>query len=125
MDTRRNRVLVVGGNGGDHALYDVTANSAQSVTLTGANAVSVSGDGNGMVYDPYLDAFLVRRADAGGTIYRINAQTFAVDTLSSTGGSQLPSATNGVWRRFLYVPALKGVVYFPTYGGNLWFVRTY
>ena len=125
MDTRRNRVLVVGGNGGDHALYDVAANSAQSVTLTGANAVSVSGDGNGMVYDPYLDAFLVRRADAGGTIYRINAQTFAVDTLSSTGGSQLPSATNGVWRRFLYVPALKGVVYFPTYGDNLWFVRTY
>jgi hypothetical protein len=124
MDTKRNRVLVVGGNANDHGLYDLGVNTVQSISLVGPNAGSLSGDGNAMVYDPILDAFLVRKGDAGGTVYRINAQTFNVDTLPITGGATISSTSNGVWARFLYVPKLKGIVYFPTYGGNLWFLRT-
>ena len=125
VDTKRNRVFVLGGTGGDRAILDITTNSIVNVTLTGANAASVMGDGNGMVYDPNLDAFLVQKGGAGGTIYRINAQTFAVDTLATQSGASIPSAQNGVWRRFLYVPQLKGVAYIPTYSGNVWFIRTY
>lgn len=125
MDTKRNRVLVVGGNVNDRGLYDATANTVQSVSFTGSSAGVMTGDtGNGLVYDAVLDVFLLRKADAGGTIYRINPQTFAVDVLPTTAGDQVPSAPNAVWTRFLQVPNLKGVVYFPTYAGNAWFLRT-
>jgi len=125
LDTRRNRILVAGGLINDHAVYDIGSNAMTNVTFTGPNASAMTGDtGNGMVYDPGLDAYLLRKADAGGTIYRINASTFSVDVLPNTSGTSLPAATNGVWKRFIYVPQLKGVVYFPTYDGNLWFIRT-
>lgn len=124
VDTKRNRILVVGGEHNDRGVYDLTANTMQSVSFSGPNAGSMSGNGNGMVYDLALDAFLLRKSDAGGTIYRINALTFSVDILPTTGSAQPPAALNGVWTRFLYVPQLKGLAYFPTYGGNMWFLRT-
>ena len=125
MDTRRNRILVVGGNVNDRGVYDVASNSVQSVSFTGSSAGVMTGDtGNGMVYDPVLDAFLLRKAGAGGVVYRINAQTFSVDVLPTSAGDQVPSAPNAVWTRFLHAPNLKGVVYFPTYGANAWFMRT-
>lgn len=124
LDTKRNRVLVIGGTNSDHGYYDIATNKVTTIALGGSNAGSVSGSGNGMVYDPQLDAYLVRRADSGGTIYRINAATFAVDALPTTAGASIPTAQNGVYTRFLYVPKLKGVVYAPSYGGNLWFLRT-
>jgi hypothetical protein len=76
------------------------------------------------VYDPLLDAYLFRTSAAGGTVYRIDAQTFAVDTLTTTNGSGVQASTNGVWTRFMYVPQLKGVAYFPAYSSNGWFLRT-
>lgn len=125
LDTKRNRILVVAGNSDDHGFYDVTSNTVQNITLSGPNASAITGEGNGMVYDPYLDVFLLRKPDAGNTIYRINAQTFAVDTLPVSGGTSVPAAVNGVWSRILYVPKLNGFVYIPEYGSNAWFVRTY
>ncbi len=124
VDTRRNRILLVGGNANDRAIYNPATNTAQTITLSGPNAGALSDSGNGMVYDPLLDAFLVRTREAGGTIYRINAQTFSVDILPTTGTAQPAAAMNGVWRRFLYVPQLKGIVYFPTYDEGMWFLRT-
>jgi hypothetical protein len=124
MDTKRNRILLVGGETNDRGLYDVASNTMSSVTFSGPNAADLTGQGNGMVYDPGLDAYLLRKAGAGNTIYRINAQTFSVDTLPNTNGASIPNAQNGVWNRFLYVPQLKGVIYFPSYDGNGWFVRT-
>jgi hypothetical protein len=125
VDTKRNRILVVGGVANDRGVYDIATNTMQSVSFSGPNASAMTGDtGNGLVYDPGLDAYLVRKANAGNTVYRINAQTFSVDALPNTNGAQIPSAPNGVWKRFLYVPQLKGVVYFPTYEGGFWFLRT-
>jgi hypothetical protein len=125
MDTRRNRILVAGGGINDHAVYDIASNTMTNVTFIGPQAAVMTGDtGNGLVYDPALDAYLLRKADAGGTIYRIDAQTYSVDVLPSTSGDSVPAAINGVWKRFIYVPQLKGVVYFPSYDGNAWFIRT-
>jgi hypothetical protein len=124
LDGSRNRILLVGGTGADQAVYDLSTNSVQKVSFTGAAAASIMGNGNGMVYVPAMDAYLLRTGDAGDTVYRIDAQTFAVDVLPTTGGAAMPATTNGVWRRFLYVPALKGVVYVPTYEDGLWFLRT-
>jgi hypothetical protein len=124
VDTKRNRVLLVGGGSNIAATYDVAANTMQAVSLSGSAAGSVMGEGNGMVYDPLLDAYLVRVRNSGGTVYRINAATFAVDALPTTAGAAIPASTNGVYTRFLYVPKLKGIVYFPSYDGNFWFLRT-
>lgn len=124
FDTKRNRVLVVGGNAGDHGYYDVAGNKVVTVTFSGANAGSVMGSANGMVYDPLLDAYLLRKPGAGSTVYRINAETFAVSALSTSGGNAIPAAENGVYTRFLYVPKLKGVVLVPIYEGDVWFLRT-
>ena len=124
MDTARNRILVVGGEKNDRGLYDLASNTMTNVSFTGPNAGDVGGTANGLVYDPGLDAYLLRKAGAGSTIYRINAQSFYVDTLPNANGGSIPASTNGVYRRFLYVPQLKGVVYFPSYSGNGWFIRT-
>jgi len=124
FDTRRNRILIVGGTNNERSLLDTTTNAVQGVSFTGPSAGIPNGTGNGMVYDPLLDAYLYRTADAGPNVYRINAQTFQVDLLTTSGGSSLPASTNGVYTRFLYVPRLKGVVYFPAYPGNAWFLRT-
>lgn len=125
VDTKRSRILLLGGDGNIQAIYDIATGVMQSVTLSGAEAGSVSGQGNGMVYDPVLDVFLLRKDSAGGDVYRINAQSLSVDKLpTSSAGSQIPAAPRGVWSRFMYVPTLKGVVFFPTYSGNMWFLRT-
>jgi len=102
LDTRRNRVLVLGGYGSDQAVFTLGSPNAERITLSGVAAGSVGGKGNGMVYDPWMDAFLLRKEGAGPTVYRINAQTLAVDTLSTSGGSSIPESINGVYRRFLF-----------------------
>lgn len=124
LDTRRNRVLVVGGTNNDRFSYDIASNTVQSVTFTGANAGAVSGSGNGLIYEPTLDAYLLRRGSGGATVYRIDAQTFSVDVLPTSGGASIPASINEVYRRFLYAPGLGGVVCCPSYEGNLWFLRT-
>ena len=124
MDTARRRILVVGGENNDRGLYDMASNTMTNISFTGPDAGNIGGLANGMVYDPALDVYLLRKAGAGNTIYRINAQTLYVDTLPNTNGASIPASTNGVYGRFLYAPQLKGVIYFPSYGGNGWFIRT-
>ena len=125
-DSSRNRILFVGGEVGDHHVYDIGSNTMTAITLSGPNASNViNGKQMGMVYVPALDAYLVRDTGAGGTIYRINASTWSVDTLTTSAGGGIPATDNGVWRRFLYVPGLKGIIYLPTYTGNVWFLRTF
>jgi hypothetical protein len=124
VDTKRNRILMVGGAGSDRSYYDIASNTATNVTFTGSAAGLVNGTGNGLVYDPLLDAYLLRNRNAGDAVYRIDAETFAVEKLAVSNGAAVPAAINGVWTRFLYVPKLKGVVFFPTYTSGFWFLRT-
>jgi hypothetical protein len=125
LDTKRQRILVAAGGNNEHHIYDLATNTVKSITFGGSNAgIASSGEGNGLVYDANLDAYLFRRPGAGATVYRIDPQTFAVEPLSTTGGSSIPSARNGVLKRFYFAPQLKGVVFGPSYNGNLWFLRT-
>lgn len=124
LDTRRSRVLIVGGTNNDRFLYDIGTNAVQPVSFGGPNAGAVCGNGNGLVYEPALDAYLLRKSAPGAAVYRIDAQTFSVDALSTSGGASIPASINEVYRRFLYAPGLGGVVYCPSYEGDLWFLRT-
>jgi hypothetical protein len=135
-DTTRNRILLVRGDA-DYPSYCVTydtgTNLFTSRTLTGAAAAPIMAAhvGAGMVYVPSLDSYFVRLRAAGGAIYVIDASTFAVTSLSTTGGGSIPitAAISGdpenVFGKFLYYPALGGVAYIPTYASNCWFLRLY
>ena len=133
FDTSRGRIFILGGQQGDHHLYTLSTNSVAAAALSGANASDVANVGQAaMVYVAALDRFLVRKAGAGGTVYQINAATFEVTTLVTTGGASVPSTVNGPYNKFLYVPRLNGAVYVPCYSvdpglscatGNAWFLR--
>jgi len=126
MDTTRGRILFMGGQtpGGDHHIYTISTNSFTAVTLGGANAANVAtAGGAAMVYVDVLDRFLVRLGGVGGAVYQINPSTFEVTAYPTTGGSSVPGTQNGPYNKFLYVPRLGGVIYVPTYSGNVWFMK--
>jgi hypothetical protein len=124
FDTTRSRIYLQGGDNNSHQLYTLSANQWTTVTLTGANSADLPAAQAGMFYVPApLDAYLVRGEGAGGTVYRVNASTFEVTTLPTTGGSSIPSTQNGPFNKFVYVPRLGGAVYVPSYTGNAWFLR--
>lgn len=126
MDTTRGRILFAGGQtpGGDHHTYTISSNTFTAISLNGANAANVAAaDGAAMVYVDVMDRYLVRLGGVGGTVYQINPTTFEVTTYPTTGGASVPATQNGPYNKFLYVPRLGGVIYAPTYSGNVWFMR--
>jgi hypothetical protein len=130
FDSSRNRILIFGGDssytGTASASHVYTLGSTTStVTFTGAGASSIQEQNYcGAVYDPVGDRFLVRTRVSGGTVYQIHPTTWDVTAFSTSGGGSVPAAVAGVFHRWLYVPALGGIVFAPTYSGNLWFLRT-
>ena len=126
MDTTRNRIMYLGGYPNkDHHIYTISSNSFAVVTLTGASAGAVqNGEQAAMVYVAGLDSYLVRLdGSTGPTVYQVNAGNFAVTAFATSGGASIPAPPNAPFNRFLYVPRLGGVVYVPTYAGNVWFMR--
>lgn len=118
VDTTRNRILFVGGEGNSAGyVYSIT-NGTGSVASLG-----ISGSALGVVYVPSLDAFLVRSAGAGGHVTRIDAATLQKTSLATTGGASIPSSENGVYTRFAYAPGLGGIVYVPGYESDVYFLR--
>ena len=139
-DTTRNRIFIAkGGVGypsvGNKQYFVFDGSTYSEVIPTGSRAVLDNAmTSPGMVYVPQLDAYLVRLMAAGGEVIKIDAGTFNVSLLPTTAGGSVPAApdvnagTNqyeNVYTWFLYVPALQGVVYVPTYTGNAWFLRLY
>ncbi len=146
VDTRRNRLLWLLGDGPtDPYLCDLAtgawsvrqqASSSARDALRSATALALDAltgprpTSSGMVYVPEIDAYLVRQAASGERVFRIDAETLAVTDLITTGGGGVPAgatfrAEQGVFNRWLYVPQLRGVVYFPKAGANAWFLRTH
>lgn len=130
FDTQRKQLLLLGGalNSGAGLGKAVTLSASDgsynTVTLGGADVGTLlalpSMDALGLVYAAALDCYLV--CSSAGQVFRISADTFAV-TLLGTSGSSMPAAVNGIYTRFLWAPKLGGVVFYPDYTGNLWFLR--
>lgn len=107
-------------------VYDIAANTLTSVTLSDTSLATSSG--LGLVYVPAIDRFIARKDGGGATVYSINPATWAVTTLSTSGnGASIPTGGGGSggapFTKFLYVPALGGVVFGPRWTANLWFLR--
>jgi hypothetical protein len=144
VDTRRNRLLWLLGQGASEAHICDLANGAWTARSLPSSAAadamrtarglsSSSGShpqSSGMIYVADLDAYLVRQAAAGGRVFRIDPETLAVTELVTVGGGAVPGGSpfggeQGVYTRWLFVPQLKGVVYFPNGTANAWFLRTH
>ena len=144
VDTSRNRLFWLLGQGASEAHLCNLANGAWTArtlpvsaaadamrTATGVSSTSGSQPhSSGMAYVPALDAYLVRQAATGGRVFRIDPETLAVTDLSTTGGASVPAGApfggeQGVYNRWLFVPQLKGMVYFPRASSNAWFLRTH
>jgi hypothetical protein len=144
-DTRRGRILVAKGGVGYPSVgntryftFDAATGAYAERSLSGGEALAAlnaAASCVGMAYVPALDAYVVRLGTAGGAVYMIDANTFAVTALVAGGGAAIPAAAdvNGdgvrqyenVFRRWLFVPSLGGMVFFPHYTANAWFVRLY
>jgi hypothetical protein len=141
FDTRRNRIFVAKGGigypsvGNTHYFtFDAQTGAYTEQAMSGPAlaALNTAAACPGMVYVEALDSYLVRLRKAGGTVYVINAGTFAVTELVGNGGSNLPAAPDidatqyeNIYNRWLLVPALSGIIYLPHYATNAWFLRLY
>ena len=134
VDTTRNRLLWIKGYGPNRPYTCDIATGAWTPQTHPASAAKTSLDALspslGMVYVAQIDAFLVRANAPGSSVYKIDAETFAVSMLPTTGGDGVPQGQviNGeenVYNKWLFAPALEGVVYFPKSEANAWFLRLY
>ena len=134
IDTKRNRLLWVHGYGPNTPMTADLATGAWTAQAHPASDAKTAFDALpaslGMVYVPQLDAFFVRAHAEGSRVFVIDAGTFAVSLLASTKGDSIPlgavlSKEEGVYTRWLFVPALQGVVYFPRAAANASFLRLF
>lgn len=146
FDSSRSRILLYKRAGTDFPTareqlytFNVLTNTATARTFSGDStaiaALHAADKGVGMVYDPVMDAYLVRLKGAGAAVYKITADdTFTVSELSTTGGALVPAAaiangTENIYGRWLYVSdignGIGGVAYIPIYTANTWFLRTH
>ncbi|MCA0240623.1 MAG: hypothetical protein LCI02_07150 [Proteobacteria bacterium] len=132
VDTKRGRLLWLRGYGPKQPYTCDLATGTWTARTHPSSAARPAFDALlpslGMVYVPHLDAFLVRGTAAGAAVFRIDADTLAVTLLATRGGSAIErgpalSGEEGVYNRWLWVPALRGVVYFPHAGSNAWFLQ--
>jgi hypothetical protein len=128
VDVMRQRVLFT------RNLYRVAMNQGLSlsyggtpaltdVTFTGALASEAQSAGAALVYLVEEDAFLLKSRTAG-RVFRIDAATYAVTELTTTGAAMPPDSANGIYTRFQYLPLLGGFAYLPRGAANFWFLAS-
>ncbi len=146
FDTRRGRILIASclyphaSNSMRFWTFDTNTNAYAEVTgsMSGGATLTALLDASaspGMVYVPKLDAYFVRRGIAGDAVYKIDASTWAVTALTTSGGSSIPATADmagdlhatyeNVYSKWLFVPSLRGIMYYPRYTSNIWFLRLY
>lgn len=142
IDTKRNRLMYTHGGYGSVSITPYTIDLTLGGFTAQSHPPSTAKDGldalrtcPGMVYIGALDAYLVRGSTAGGGVFAIQAGTFEVSMLSTTGGSLIPVGAfivgaaganyENVHTHWLHVPTLGGVLYFPAHDQDGWFLRLY
>lgn len=127
VDTLRGKVMFFGNayvpsNGG--LLLDIATNALSQIVFSGTGVSEVvASSGNSAWYDSALDRYLVKTGSAGA-VYTVHPTTYEVATLSTTGGSAIAAAVNGVFNKFVYVQSLGGFYYQPSHASNGWFLAS-
>lgn len=95
--------------------------STTEVAFTGPGAHLIR-DHCGMDFVPSEDAFFVK-AELTSQVYRVDPTTFET-TVQQTTGALPATAVNGIYTRWVYLPALKGIVFVPNGTANAFFLAT-
>jgi hypothetical protein len=125
VDVQRQR-LVVFGNRYQQPLgiliYDIAANRWQQSSLSGDFAqVSAAEGGQCAHYHAPSDRFLLKTS-AAGQLIEIHPETFMTRQLQAQSADAVPNAVNGVFGKFVHMPALRGFAYQPDGLRKLWFI---
>jgi hypothetical protein len=126
VDPNRNRILVVGDFSGTvpPRVLGLDGESVPGVTFGGLGPDALEGTNYpGLIYDEANDDYLAFFNESPIRVVRVAADNFAVDEPTITG-TPPPQRVNGIQNSVQYVPELGGVVYAPTYSGNVYFMRT-
>lgn len=124
IDPTRSRMLLVGDYSGAVAplVLGLDGNTiAAAFGGLGASVLTFSGY-PGVVYDEINDRFLVFQNTTTITVYAVNASTWDVSLLTTTGTAPA-QRPNGIHNSVQYVPSLGGVVIANSYTGNVKFLR--
>ncbi len=127
VDTKRNRMFRLGTSASDTAYYFDLSDDAQvvPVSVSGNAAAAAVGMGS-IVYDPSNDAYWFCKVGAN-TLFRIDAETFAVTIQPVTGivpSNTFADGRHYIYGRFNYVPRLRGIVFMHDVKEPLFFIRT-
>lgn len=126
-DTTRRRALLLAGDPAARVpqVFTFATQSAQSISPTGDTSIVNSNGHYGMTYCPVTDRFYAMTGGvASAGLFEINPVTWAISAKATAGGNAMPAAAStGVFTRFLYVAQLGGILYFPRYSANAWFLR--
>ncbi len=133
IDPVRGRMLIIGGWSTDNIaprVRNISDGSLVSVTFGGLGASAIRNGSlwqyAGVMFDDANDRFLAVKNTNPITIYAIDAATWEVSLLSTTGTAPA-ERTNGIHNSCQYVPdlgGLAGVVIANSYTGNVHFLRT-
>lgn len=132
VDTRRRRALgIATGTIGTTKYLDLVSNTYTPVTLTGSGVGGVTNVFNGCALDfvphptdPTLDCYYFARSVGAGIVYRVNAVTWAVDLLPTTGGSAIPAIGTGslLYNKFRYLSQYGRIVMVAGYD-DVWVLK--
>lgn len=124
VDPTRNRVVFFGDAyrvpaGG--IVYDIGTNSMSRISFSGTASDITAPSYHYAWYEAKIGTFLLKTTSSD-KVYAIDPASFAVTQISTTGGSSMPDAMNGVQTRWQRLPNLGGYAYYPRSGSGVWFL---
>lgn len=124
VDPVRNRVVFFGDvyrmpTGG--LVYNVATNSMSRIDFTGSASDITAQAYHYAWYEAKIGRFLLKTT-SGDKVYSIDPDSFVVAQISTTGGTSMPDAANGVQTRWQRLPNLGGYAYYPRSGSGVWFL---
>lgn len=116
MDAKRNRLVY--GNRDTLTFLNLATNAKTTLQITGLSAEAAFPNQGALVHDYDADVYYAATSD--GRVFSINPDTGAGVKIAT-----LPAAgANGLQNRLAYLPSVKGLVYYPTFASQIYFMPT-
>jgi hypothetical protein len=130
VDTTRGRMLILSGQGNQVTpnLLTFATRAMSYPTMSGDTSITSPGGQWGTAYCPVTDRiYALDSAAAAAGLFEIHPASFVIMPKATSGAGSMPAAVNGVFGRLKKVTyasgAVGGLMYFPRYSANAWFLR--
>ncbi len=124
VDTKRK--LLVGAGRGRLVLYDIGRSDfkQQNLKIPGGEDVIRAGNAAGLDYDPVSDRIVGWAAWVPGKVYALDLDAKRWEVRETKGGPKVaPSARNGVFGRWRYVPSANAFIAVTDANANVFFYK--